>query len=272
VFDKNIYILLIFPRKEKRNKKMKKILCFGDVTDKYKNAIENAMRECPNIMGWETADETDELPETKDAEYIFFKCDIHSDDFLRHVIAINKKLMNGERFYLTHCAVFVDKTNVKPPFILSDAACVPFPDENQLTHIVENAVSLFGRVMDKTRAPFISLISAGGDTNTKLSPLLNSWYHEHVNEFPAGTLRVEQLDVALDAGVRNEKHLTGAIADIIVVDNINTGNAIFKSLSVVAGTWEPLCFLMGAKNMVILNSRGATMETLTHNIIMACRD
>ena len=33
--------------------------------------------------------------------------------------------------------------------------------------------------------------------------------------------------------------------DIIVVDNINTGNAIFKSLSVVAGIWEPLCFLMG---------------------------
>ena len=251
---------------------MKKILCFGDITDKYKKAIENAMRECPNIIGWEMAGESDELPETDDTEYIFLKCDIHSDDFLRHVIAINKKLMNGERFYLTHCAVFVERAHTKPPFILTDAACVPFPDENQLTHIVENAVSLFGRVMDKTRAPFVSLISAGGDTNTKLSPLLNSWYGAHVNEFPAGTLRVEQLDVALDAGIRAEKHLTGKIADIIVVDNINTGNAIFKSLSVVAGTWEPLCFLMGAKNMVILNSRGATMETLTHNIIMACRD
>lgn len=250
---------------------MKRILCFGDVSEKYKNAIENAMKQCTNIAGWEVAGDTDELPSTSD-ELILMKCDIHSDDFLRKIIAINKKIMNGEKFYLTHCAVFMDKTNNRPPFILTDAACVPMPDENQLTHIVQNAVTLFGQVLDKTRTPFISLISAGGDTNTKIAPLLHDWYSVHKNEFPENTLRVEQLDVALDAGVRTEKHLTGSLADIIVVDNINTGNAIFKSLSVVAGTFEPLCFLMGAKNTIILNSRGATLETLTHNIVLACKN
>jgi len=248
---------------------MKKILCFGNVTDKYKNAIENAMRECPNISGWEMANESDDLPKTDD-ELILMKCDIHSDDFLRHIIAINKKLFNGEKFYLTHCAVFFDKTKKRSPFILTDAACVPAPDENQLTHIVENAISLFGQFIDKTRVPFISLISAGGDTNTKISPVLHHWLVMHENEFPKNTLRVEQLDVALDKNVRVEKHLNGEIADIIVVDNINTGNAIFKSLSVVAGTFEPLCFLMGGKNTIILNSRGATEQTITDNIIMAC--
>ena len=210
---------------------MKKILCFGNVTDKYKNAIESAMRECPNIAGWEHASDTDGLPNTDD-EFVLMKCDIHSDDFLRHIIAINKKQTGGEKFYLTHCAIFYDKSGVRPPFILTDAACVPYPDENQLTHIVKNAVNLFGQVMDKTRAPFISLISAGGDTNTKIAPLLHDWYETHKNEFPENTLRIEQLDVALDKNIRIEKHLTGEIADIIVVDNINTGNAIFKSLSV----------------------------------------
>ena len=250
---------------------MKKVLCFGDVTDKYKNAIENAMQKCSNLAGWESAPDSDELPSTND-ELILMKCDIHSDDFLRRIIAINKKLMNGEKFYLTHCAVFVDKTKQRPPFILTDAACVPYPDENQLTHIVENAISLFGQFIDKTRTPFVSLISAGGDTNTKIAPLLHDWYETHKNEFSENTLRVEQLDVALDAGVRTEKHLTGEIADIIVVDNINTGNAIFKSLSVVAGTFEPLCFLMGAKNTIILNSRGATTETLMDNIVLVCKN
>lgn len=249
---------------------MKKILCFGEITDKYKNAIENAMRECPDISGWETAPETDELPSI-DEELILMKCDIHSDDFLRHIIAINKKLKTQEKFYLTHCAVFVDTTKKRPPFILTDAACIPFPDENQLTHIVKNAVALFGKVLNKERAPFISLISAGGDTNTKLSPTLYAWYEKHKKEFPAGTLRIEQLDVALDAGVRTEKHLTGEIADIIVVDNINTGNAIFKSLSVIAGTFEPLCFLMGGKNTIILNSRGTTQKAITDNILLACQ-
>ena len=250
---------------------MKKILCFGNVSDKYKNAIENAMRKCPDIIGWEPAPDGDELPKT-DNELILMKCDIHSDDFLRHIIAINKKLFNGEKFYLTHCGVFKDTTGKRPPFILTDAACVPFPDETQLTHIVQNAVVLFNRVYGVSRPPFISLISAGGDTNTKMAPVLYSWFSKHINEFTKDTLRLEQLDVALDKNVRAEKHLGGESADIIVVDNINTGNAIFKSLSVVAGTFEPLCFLMGGKNITILNSRGATEDALVKNIVLACRN
>lgn len=249
---------------------MKKILCFGEVGDKYKKAIESAMQKCPNLAGWESAPDGDELPVCDD-ELVLMKCDIHSDDFLRRVIAINKKFMNGEKFYLTHCAVFFDKAKMRPPFVLTDAACVPYPDENQLTHIVNNAVDLFGKVFGNARAPFISLISAGGDTNTKIAPLLHDWHEIHKNEFPENTLRIEQLDVALDKNIRIEKHLTGEIADIIVVDNINTGNAIFKSLSVL-GNWEPACFLMGAKNMVVLNSRGATEGALVRNIVLATKD
>lgn len=248
---------------------MKKILCFGEVSEKYKKAIDAAMRECPNLDGWEYAPETDELP-VSDCEYVLMKCDIHSDDFLRHIIAINKKLMNGEKFYLTHCAVFFDKSGLRPPFILTDAACVPMPDENQLTHIVQNVVKLYGKVFDDKRSPFVSMISAGGDTNTKLSPVLNEWYQKYKNDFPNDTLRLEQLDVALDKDIRHEKHLTGEIADIVVVDNINTGNAIFKSLSVL-GNWEPACFLMGGKNTIILNSRGATENALIKNIVLACK-
>ena len=191
---------------------------------------------------------------------------------MRSVIAINKKLNGGQKFYLTHCAVFFDKTKKRAPFILTDAACIPFPDENQLTHIVQNAIKLFKQIFGNAREPFVSLISAGGDTNTKLAPTLYAWWMNHKKDFAENTLRLEQIDVALDGGIRAEKHLTGEIADIIVVDNINTGNAIFKSLSVLSGNWEPLCFLMGAKNRVLLNSRGATEQTITDNIILACKD
>jgi phosphotransacetylase len=249
---------------------MKKILCFGNMSEKYKNAIENAMRECPDISGWESAPEIDVLPKSDD-DFILMKCDIHTDDFLRRVIAINKKLMNGEKFYLTHCFVLFNKSGSRNPFILTDAACVPMPDENQLTHIVDNAKDLFAEMFDNTRAPFISLISAGGDTNTKLSPLLNSWYAEHKKDFPDNTLRVEQLDVALDKNIRGEKHIGGETADIIVVDNINTGNAILKSLTVLSNDWYGVGFLIGAKNTVILNSRSATQQALTRNIMCACK-
>ena len=249
---------------------MKKILCFGNVTEKYKNAIERAMGECKNIAGRESAPENDELNGAP-GDFILLKCDIHSDDFLRHIIAINKKLYAGEKFYLTHCAVCFNKTGNRAPFILTDAACVPMPDESQLTHIVQNAVKLFGQIFGAERAPFISLISAGGDTNTKIAPMLHEWFAAHANEFPANTLRIEQLDVALDQNIRAEKHLAGESADIIVVDNINTGNAIFKSLSVLSDNWYPVCFIMGAKNTVLLNSRGATADVLTKNILLATK-
>lgn len=249
---------------------MKKILCFGNITDKYKNAIENAMRECSDIIGYEQAPDNDELPNTND-DFILMKCDIHSDDFLRRVIAINKKLLNGEKFYLTHCFLMYDKSGQHKPFVLTDAACIPTPDENQLTHIVQNAVSLFAKVLDNTRAPYISLISAGGDTNTKISPVLHAWYAEHAKDFPKDTLRIEQLDVALDSHARVEKHLTGESADIIVVDNINTGNAILKSLCVLSKDWKATGFILGTKNIVILNSRSATEHALMHNILLACK-
>ena len=247
---------------------MKNILCFGTVSDKYKNAIDVAARECACIAGWTSAPDADELPNT-DQDFILMKCDIHSDDFLRRIIAINKKLNNGEKFYLTHCAVFFDKSGNRPPFILTDAACIPMPDEIQLTHIVQNAVKLFGQIFGDLRAPFISLVSAGGDTNAKITPILHEWCTAHAGDFSANTLRIEQLDVALDTRVRAEKHLTGPIADIVVVDNINTGNAIFKSLSVLSDNWEPVGFLMGGKNTVILNSRSATTESIAHNIMLA---
>ena len=250
---------------------MKKILCFGNVSDKYKNAIEKAMCECSNISGYEQAPEDDELPNTQE-DFILMKCDIHSDDFLRRVIAINKKLLNGEKFYLTHCFLMYDKSGQHKPFVLTDAACIPTPDENQLTHIVNNAVSLFAKVLDNTRTPYISLISAGGDTNTKISPVLHAWYAEHKKDFPEDTLRIEQLDVALDSQARIEKHLTGESADIIVVDNINAGNAILKSLSVLSKDWKATGFILGTKNTVILNSRSATEHALMHNILLACKD
>ena len=246
---------------------MKKILCFGNVTDKYKNAIESAMRECPNIAGWEQASDMDDLPNAND-EFVLMKCDIHSDDFLRRVIAINKKL-TSEKFYLTHCFMLFNKSDNRAPFILSDAACVPMPDENQLMHIVENAKDLFENLFNKQ--PIISLISAGGDTNTKISPLLHSWYETNKKDFEKDTLRIEQLDVALDSHVRNEKHISGKTADIIIVDNINTGNAILKSLTVLSNDWYGIGFLIGAKNTVILNSRSANEYALMQNIIMACK-
>ena len=250
---------------------MKKILCFGNVSDKYKNAITNTMKECQNIAGWEYAPDNDVLPGSDD-EIVLMKCNIHTDDFLRRVIAINKNLNNGEKFYLTHCFILFNKSGNRAPFILTDAACVPTPDEDQLTHIVQNAVTLFSDKLNNIRAPFISLISAGGDTNTKIAPLLHSWYAAHRNDFPNNTLRIEQLDVALDSKVRSEKHIDGALADIIVVDNINTGNAILKSLSVLSNDWYAVGFILGAKNTVILNSRSASEEALTQNILLACKN
>ena len=250
-----------------------KILCFGEMPEKYKTAIHNAMRENENITEFAIASDDNNIAAQQiDGDTILMKCDIHSDDFLRRIIAINKIITNGQKFTLTHCAVFHDCVGRRAPFILTDAACVPMPDETQLTYIVNNAVSLYSHIFNKGRAPYISLISAGGDTNTKLAPVLHQWRDAHITEFAPDTLHIEQLDVALNMDVRHEKHMTGNAADIVVVDHINTGNAILKSLTVLTDVWECACFLMGAQNIVVLNSRSATAHSLTQNILLAVRN
>lgn len=197
--------------------------------------------------------------------WMFVKGNVHTEDFLQRIIPLVKALNPTEKVFLSHCAYFTNPY-INQSFILTDAACVPAPTPEQRTYIIKNAIDLFERMhsgMDI--APNVSFISAGGSGNPKTDPELHNWWSN--TDFGEINVRLEQLDVALNEEIRKSKGVSGKTADIVVVKDINQGNAIWKSLTAVSGCgWSVSGLLMGANFPIILSSRGDDISSIKGSI------
>lgn len=203
--------------------------------------------------------------------YILIKGNIHTDLFLKEVISLNKILSGGK---LTHCAVFYNPST-NQQFIMTDGACnIEINDDNREIAI-KNAIELYAKThtvnitTDQTGVN-VSLLSAGGDHNKKTNESLYNWWSNNQYKYPDNTLRLEQLDVALNEKIRQEKLIDGKVADIIVVNNIGEGNAIWKSLTAL-NQWECYGILMGSPLPIVLNSRGDNEESIKGSIKIAAK-
>lgn len=203
--------------------------------------------------------------------WIVVKGKIHTDDFLRKVIATGKIINNGKKFFLSHCACFCDTSASNTSFVLTDAACVPFPTAEQRKVILDNAIDFYSFLWGKPKEDcHISIISAGGDSNRSADPELYDWWQKQKNNY--SHLRLEQLDVALNKRIRDEKKVDGELADVIMVKDINVGNAIWKSLTALNDTWTCAGNLMGLGIPVVLNSRGDNHWAVLDSIRIAVKN
>lgn len=253
---------------------VKKILIFGDLLETHNNVLSKAksaeiISDYKNI----TTNESVTLSDISD-NTIIMKGYIHTDDFLRKIIPIIKDIYTQKNLgkpLLTHCAVLKNK-NDGQTFILTDAACIPYPSNDQRTTIVNNAIKLYRKISNNTECN-ISLISAGGNTNDKISPELYDWWKNNLHTFADKhiNLRLEQLDVALNKKIRSCKQTIGDIADIVVCPDINTGNSIWKCLTTLTDEWLCAGILMGGEIPIILNSRGDSIESMLYSIEIATK-
>lgn len=197
-------------------------------------------------------------------DWMIIKGNIHTEDFLRRVIPLAKKLNGEKKLFLSHCAYFTNPY-INRSFILTDGACVPTPTIEQREMMIENAVNLYNKLHDVSSGCNVSFISAGGDTNPKVDPEVYDWWkNRDTNKIP---VRLEQLDVALNEEIRVSKGVTGSVADVVVVKDINQGNAIWKSLTAVSGSgWNVSGLLVGAKFPIILTSRGDSCSSIKGSI------
>ena len=197
-------------------------------------------------------------------EYVIIKGNVHTDDFLRGVIKLNKEL-GGDR--LIHCANFYNP-NTEQEFIMTDGACNLALDDELRTKAIEYATKISYVKKPKQKEVWTSLITAGGDYNNKTDSELYDWWLKHKEDYPENSLRLEQLDVALSSDIRLVKKTPGRVADVIVVKDINVGNAIWKSLTVL-GCWQCYGILMGSPVPIVLNSRGDSADSIIGSIKLA---
>jgi len=221
------------------------------------------------VVGWDIsairlvpADDDDEAAATSVSlvrageAAALMKGHLHTDVLLRAVLDKTHGLRTGRR--LTHVFHMTFDARFKP-LLITDAAVNVAPDHRTLCDIVLNAADL-ARLLGEA-CPRIAMIS--GTEEVTASMPSSGRAGQVVDELRAMLRNQAELDgpLALDNAVSADaarlKGISGNVAgqaDILVMPNIETGNALFKAMvffqgAVAAGV------VLGAKVPIMLNSR-----------------
>lgn len=203
-----------------------------------------------------------------DADFIM-KGHIHTDDFLRGLI--NKETgIRGEGF-MTH-TFYMTVPGSEKPLMITDAAIHVKPDEKALKSIITNAVTLAQKL--GIPRPKVALLSAS-ETPSEAVPSsmvaesLAQWAEQNLENLDVcGPL---SFDIAISekaAKVKGVDHPVAGAADILVVPQLETGNALYKSLVYYKGACAA-GIVMGAKVPVVLTSRADPAEARLASIAIA---
>lgn len=196
-------------------------------------------------------------------DWIIMKGHIHSADFLRLAMKLNKAVATKYALLtktLSHCAI-LERGNIR--FILTDAAFNLALSEDNTRNIRDNAVECYCELINDATGlaaleggPRTVYVLAEDNTNIpkqEFKGILQQYWN-----YPHKPIEVLQLDAALDldiAKLKNSKTTSKDLADILIVPDINVGNAIWKSLTVF-GDFTVAGIVWGMYIPCLLNSRG----------------
>lgn len=193
---------------------------------------------------------------------IFMKGYIHSDDFLRCVL--NKEVGLRTENLLSHVFI-LEATHLGRLLFITDGAMNIAPSLEDKARIISNAVAL--AQIFEIEEPKVAAISAvevvtPGIQSTIDAALLAKMsdrrqFHAGIVEGPLA------LDNAINPQAARYKKIGGVVAgnaDILLMPDIVTGNAVAKAFAhITGGTTAGLIF--GAKAPVILPSRSDSRES-----------
>lgn len=232
-------------------RKMKKLLIIGDgdihiersdVADFGIDVVEN--------LSLEKFLEYDDFENS-----IIMKGLVETSDFMKRVLQINKSLGGG---FISHCGVF--KRDDVPPIIITDAAMNIAPTLQDKQGITKNAIMLARRI-GLSENPIVNFITPSSKIDKKIKSSLDAEELEKfvADNFPGVRTTHNALDVCFSDSAKVKK-IDGALRpDILVCDNIDQGNALYKSLTIFGG-FMTAGFIIGNENLppVILTSRSDT--------------
>ena len=201
---------------------------------------------------------------------ILMKGDLHSDTFMRSVIARKNNLRTRNKivhqFYITN-------DDMSTGIMISDAAVNIKPSEKTLKTITEtmvNSLKLLG-----IETPKIAFLSASemvmeNMESTVVAQNLREWAKENIKDaFFSGPLALDLIisrEAALKKGL-GEDPVAGQ-SNGIIVPEIVSGNTLYKSLVYFAGGCAA-GIVLGAKVPVLLTSRADPPEARLASIALA---
>ena len=201
---------------------------------------------------------------------ILMKGDLHSDTFMRSVIAKKNNLRTRDKivhqFYITN-------DDMNTGLMISDAAVNIKPSEKTLKTITEKMVKSLKLLGIET--PRIAFLSASelvmeNMESTVVAQNLKKWAKENIQDaYFSGPLALDLIisrEAALKKGLENDP--VAGQTHGIVVPEIVSGNTLYKSLVYFAGGCAA-GIVLGAKVPVLLTSRADPPDARLASIALA---
>ncbi|WP_187998770.1 phosphate acyltransferase [Listeria marthii] len=248
------------------NQKLGKFLLFGRNEDKTLTANES--------VTWIQADTAEAAAQgailavkNKEAD-ILVKGFIPTATLMSHVLKKENGLRTNQ--LLSQIAIF-DIPTYHKPLLLTDCAMNVAPTTKEKIAITENAVAAAHKIGIVN--PKIALLSAVEEVTEKMPSTVEA--RDVVAHF-GDTINIAgplALDVAISKEAALHKGITDSSAgeaDILIAPNIETGNALYKSLVYFAGA-KVGSAIVGAKVPIVISSRNDTPENKLASFILTVR-
>lgn len=173
---------------------------------------------------------------------------------------------------LSHAAL-INLPQLNRPLLLADAGMNIEPSKEVLTGIIDNTVEVAFKIgLEK---PKVALLSAAENYNPKMpssvmAKEVTDYYSNNKTAIIHGPI---SFDLALSKEAVAHKGFSGPIegdADVIIVPNIDVGNALYKALVLFGGAITGGT-IVGTKVPIVLTSRSDAIESKLYSLEFAIK-
>lgn len=186
---------------------------------------------------------------------VIIKGNLHTDILMRVYLKKEFGLIEGKR--LSHIWHMTTNKNPKPLFI-TDGALNVAPRIEVKMHILNNAIN-FAKKINITK-PRVAILSGTEDpiesmpSSIDAKEIMERAQKENIDAYVQGPLAFDNAISPKAAEIKEIKNQVAGKADIILVPNLETGNALSKMMVYFMGACAA-GFIVGGKVPVVVTSR-----------------
>ena len=200
---------------------------------------------------------------------IIVKGHIHTDILMKAVLKRNLNLIGKKR--LSHVWHMTLSTDDKP-FIITDGVVNVLPKLEVKMHILRNAVDFAHKI--GISKPKVSVLSATEEilesvpSSIEADLITKKAKEENINANVFGPLAFDNSVSKKSAAIKKIKNEVAGSADILLVPNVETGNALVKMMIYFMGACAA-GVVVGGKAPVVITSRSDESEARLASIAAA---
>ena len=192
---------------------------------------------------------------SEDKVKIIVKGHIHTDILMKEVLKREYNLFGKTRLsHIWHMTI--DKDD--PPLIITDGALNVLPNIKTKMHILKNVVNFSNRI--GISKPKVAILSATEEvidsvpSSLEAAELTKLAIKENLNADVFGPLAFDNSISKKSAGIKGIKNSVAGEADVLLVPNVESGNALVKMMIYFMGACAA-GVVIGGKAPIVITSR-----------------